>query len=84
MSKLKPAEVFLPGELIQDELDARGWDARLLAKQSQLAEHIVREILIGHRKITPIFSRCLGTAFGVSHELFLRLQATWDEGENKL
>ncbi len=79
LKKLKPAEVFPPGEFIQEEMDARGWDAAQLAKQSLLTEHAIQEILAGNWKITPFLATFLGKAFGVERALFVNLQRTWDE-----
>jgi HTH-type transcriptional regulator/antitoxin HigA len=83
MSTLKPAEVFPPGEFIQDELDARGWDADDLVGYSGINAVTIHAILEGRGKITQRRAEKLGYAFGTSASLWTNLQRTWDERQEK-
>ena len=60
MSTRVPAEVFLPGEFIRDELEARGWTQTDLAEVLGRPFRLVNEILQGKRAITPETARGLG------------------------
>ncbi len=77
MAQRVPAEVVPPGEIIKEELEARG------GTQSDLAEilgrHIVlvNEIITGKRAITPETARRLGDAFGVAPQFFLNLESAY-------
>lgn len=83
MSNPKPAEVFPPGEFIQDELDARGWDANDLVSYTGIDEVSIRKILRGEGKITRRIATELGYVFGTSASLWINLQTTWDERKTK-
>lgn len=80
----KEAQRFHPGEFIKDELAARGWTVEDLAAKSLLDAVALKEIIAGHRSVTPIFSMQLAKAFGVSRELFDNLQQFYDtSGEHR-
>jgi len=72
--RLRPAEVFAPGEFIREELEVRGW------RQSDLAEIIgrsiteVSRIMNGKTSITEETARQLGEAFETGPEYWLNLQ----------
>ncbi len=69
-----PAEVFRPGEFIEEELEARGWSQRDLAEIMGCSARLVNEIIRGKRAITPETARRLGAAFGTSATLWLNLE----------
>lgn len=73
----RPYRSVLPGEILRDELDARGWTqgdfAEIIGKPLQA----VNEILMGKKAITPetavFFSRALGT----TPEFWLNLESAY-------
>lgn len=71
------AEVFAPGEILRDELDARGWSevefAEILGRPTQA----ISEILNGKKEITPETAVAFGDALGTSAELWLNLQSAY-------
>jgi len=77
MDEFTPAEVFPPGEFIQDELDARGWTQRDLAEIMGCSHRLVNEIVRARRSITPETACKLGEAFGTSAELWLNLESSY-------
>lgn len=89
MSNRIPAEVFPPGEYIQDELDARGWTQDDLAQILGRPLNAVNQIIKGKRGITPETAKGLAAAFGTSAEFWMNLEnafqlasvATDDQGE---
>lgn len=74
---LLPAEAFPPGEYIKDEIEARGWTQRDLARVLGRSEPKVSELINGKRAVTVQTARELAAAFGTSAEVWLRLEAQW-------
>lgn len=72
-----PAEAFPPGDLVREELEARGWTqgdlARLIGRPIQLVNQIVN----GRKAITAQTAVELAEAFGTSPQVWMNLQATW-------
>jgi HTH-type transcriptional regulator/antitoxin HigA len=78
MSKtFKPAEVFPPGEFLREELEARGWTQKDLAKVIDRPLQAVNEIVKGKKRITAETAKAIGLAFGTSAELWLNLEAAY-------
>jgi HTH-type transcriptional regulator/antitoxin HigA len=72
-----PAESFLPGEYIADELEARGWTQTDLAEILGRPPRLVNELIKGKRGITPETARGLAQAFGTSAELWMNLESAY-------
>ncbi len=71
-------EVPLPGQFIQDELDARGWNAAGIAFILDMEETALNKIIRGKTRISLETSRELGAAFDVDADFFANLQKTYD------
>jgi HTH-type transcriptional regulator/antitoxin HigA len=69
-----PAEVFSPGEIVKEELDARGWSQTDLAEILGRPFQLVNEIISGKRTITPETAKGLGDAFGTGAQFWLNLE----------
>lgn len=67
-----------PGEIIREELEARGWMQRDLAFVLGIPEQAVNMIISGKRGISPEMAKQLGEAFDVLAEFFMNLQRTYD------
>ena len=78
MAKTTPAEVFPPGEFVQDEIDARDWTQTDLADILGRNVRLVNEIVNAKRGITPETAKGLAAAFGTTAHLWLSLQAAYD------
>ena len=78
MVKRMPAEVFPPGEFIQEELDARNWTQSDLADILGRRVNQVNQIIKGKTGVTPETAKALGAAFGTSPQYWLNLQAAYD------
>ena len=72
-----PAEAFLPGEFLAEELEARGWTQTEFAEILGRPYRLVNEIIAGKRGITPETARGLAAALGTSAELWLNLEASY-------
>lgn len=77
MSDRRPAEVFPPGEFLQDELDARGWTQTELAEIIGRPPRVVNEIVAGKRAITPETASDLAAAFGTSPHFWMNLETAY-------
>ena len=70
----RPADALPPGELIQEELEARGWSALDLAEVLGRPPERVESVLRGEEPITPRHAVELTAAFGTPPELWLNLE----------
>ncbi len=77
MNKRTPAEVFPPGDFLNEELEARGWTQSDLASILDRPVRLVNEIIAGKRGITPETATGLAEAFGTTPDVWLSLEATW-------
>jgi addiction module HigA family antidote len=73
--ELKPARVTPPGRILSWELDARGWTNRDLAEMMSCPDRVIDEIVQGTQRITPKVALQLAEVFGMSPELWIRLEA---------
>jgi HTH-type transcriptional regulator/antitoxin HigA len=74
---LIPAIVMPPGESIQEELSARGWTQRDLAKKMGRPVQAVNEIIRGKRQITAETALELSDVFGTSAEMWIGMEARY-------
>ena len=79
------AEIFPVGEVLADELEARGWSqvefAEILGRPAQF----VSEIISGKKEITRESATQIAAALGTSAELWLTMQDRyylWRQGQN--
>jgi len=72
-----PAEVFPPGEIIREEIEARGWSQVEFAEILGRPPRLVSELIAGKRAITPETAKGLAAAFGTSAQLWLNLESSY-------
>lgn len=77
MTKSRVPVVFPPGDLIREELDARGWTQGDLAAVLGRPTRLVNELLAGKRTITPETAQGLAEAFGTSAEFWMNLETQY-------
>lgn len=65
------------GEILADELDARGWTQTDFAEVLGLPAQFVSEIISGEKEITHESAAQIGDALGTSAELWLNLQNSY-------
>jgi len=86
--KLRPFRPIKPGEILKDELEARGWTQSDLAEVLGRPIQAVNEIISGKKAIVPPTAVELSRAFGTSPEFWLNLEAAYrldllhDGGDN--
>ena len=77
MSDRIPAEVFPPGEFLNDELEARGWTQTEFAEIIGRPPRVVNEIIAGKRSISPETARDFSAALGTSAQLWMNLETAY-------
>lgn len=72
-----PAEVFPPGEFLQDELDARGWTQVEFAEIIGRPPRLINEIIAAKRSITSETAKEFAAALGTSAQFWLNLETAY-------
>jgi len=67
-----------PGEMLKDEIEARGITQKDLAKRMGVSYTVFNEILNGKRPITTEYALLLEAALGIDAGMWLRLQADYN------
>ena len=67
-----------PGEMIKDEIVARGLTQKDLAKQMGVSNTVFNEILNGKRPVTTEYALLLEAALGTDANIWLGLQADYN------
>ena len=71
------AELFPAGEILADELDARGWTQADFAEVLGRPAQFVSEIISGKKEITRESAAQIGAALGTSAEFWLNMQDSY-------
>lgn len=74
---LQAARAVAPGEIIEMELEERGWSQRDLAEIMGRPPQAISEIIRGSKQITPETALELAQAFGTSAEIWTNLEANY-------
>jgi HTH-type transcriptional regulator / antitoxin HigA len=78
MPKLsRVAKAFPPGEFLREELEARGWSDRNLAKILGKPAQFVAELLSARRQVDAATSLALSAAFGTDPKFWLNLESSY-------
>ncbi len=67
-----------PGEIVNDELMARGISQRKFAEAIGMRPSVLNEILNGHRAITPATALLFEAALDIPADSLVRLQAKYN------
>jgi HTH-type transcriptional regulator/antitoxin HigA len=76
-SERQPYELVHHGEIISDELEARGWTQKDLAEIMGRPIQAVSEIINGKKRITPDTAIELGQAFGTTPEFWMNMETSY-------
>lgn len=74
---VRPAEVFPPGEFLQDALDNLGWTQAEFAALIERPTRLINEIVAGKRAITPQTASEFSAALGTSAQYWLNLESAY-------
>ena len=73
-----PSMLIHPGEMLKDEIEARGITQKDLAGRMGVSYTVFNEILNGKRPITTEYALLLEAALGIDAGIWLRLQADYN------
>ena len=76
--ELQPSEPIHPGEMLKDELEARGMSQRKFAGLIGMPYTAFNEIINGKRPITTDTALKIEAATGIAADLWLGLQADYN------
>jgi len=75
---------LIPGQLIEQLLDARGWSKRVLALVLDIDESVLSKIIAGKRNVDASLALALGEVFEIEPVEFLQLQQAYDLAKARL
>ena len=78
------AEIFAPGDFLQEELDARGWTQVEFAEVMGRSQKLVSQLITGKIGITPETAVQLGDALGTGAELWMNLESQYQLSKVKV
>lgn len=73
-----PALRIIPGDILRQELDARGWSQRAFAEKIRRPEQLVSEIIRGKKRITAETALDFAEALGIGAEFWLNLEVNYE------
>ena len=73
----RPFRPVSPGEILRDELEARGWSQKALAEKIARPHQAVNEIIRGRKQITAGTALALSAALGTSAEFWMNLESNY-------
>ena len=77
-NKMISSMLIHPGEMIKDEIVARGITQKELAKQMGVSYTVFNEILNGKRPVTTEYALLLEAALGTDANIWIGLQADYN------
>ena len=72
------SELIHPGEMIKDEIQARGITQKELAQQMGVSYSVFNEILNGKRPVTTEYALLLEAVLGTKASIWLGMQADYN------
>jgi HTH-type transcriptional regulator/antitoxin HigA len=82
--RIWPDVAIPPGEVLADELEARGLTQSRLARLMHRPLQAINEIVRGRKRITGVTALGLAEALGTSPELWMRLEADYELNKARL
>jgi antitoxin HigA-1 len=76
--RLTPAILIHPGEILEDELEARGLKKSAFAMDNRIYPSHLTDILKGRRNISAAVALKLEKALSIDAAFWMRLQAAYD------
>lgn len=77
-NNLTSSELIHPGEMIKDEIVARGLTQKELARQMGVSYTVFNEILNGKRPVTTEYALMLEAALGTNANIWIGLQSDYN------
>ncbi len=76
--EIKSDLILHPGEVLKDEIKARGLSQHAVAEQLEMQPSVLNELCNGKRKCTTKTALLLEYALGIEAEFWLKLQMDYD------
>lgn len=77
-NNMTSSELIHPGEMIKDEIVARGLTQKELARQMGVSYTVFNEILNGKRPVTTEYALMLEAALGTNANIWIGLQSDYN------
>lgn len=77
-NNITPFEPTHPGELVKDELEARGLTQTRFAEQIGVKPSLLNEIIKGKRGVNTEFALLLEAALGIPANMWLNMQSDYN------
>lgn len=77
-NNMMPSMLIHPGEMLKDEIEARGITQKDLSKRMGVSYTVFNRILNGKRPITTEYALLLEAALGIDAGIWLRLQGDYN------
>lgn len=74
----KPTLTVHPGDILMDELEARGLKKMAFARQLQIGNSVFSDIIHGKKGMTPEIARKLEDHLGIAAEFWMKTQRNYD------
>lgn len=76
--ELQPSEPIHPGEILKDELEARGISQRKFAFLIDVSYSVLNEVLNGKRPVTTEYALKIEAATGIPAYIWVNMQAAYN------
>lgn len=77
-NNLAPFEPSHPGELLKDELEARGITQRAFASRIGVSPSVLNEVVNGRRMFNVELAMLVEASLGINPEIFINMQTRYD------
>ena len=76
--ELQPSTPIHPGEILKDELEARGMSQRKFAALIGVSYSVLNEVVNGKRPVTTEYALKIEAATGIPAHLWVNMQSAYD------
>ena len=76
--ELQPSEPIHPGEMLKDELEARGISQRIFAQTIDVSYSILNKVVNGKLPITTEYALKIEAATGIAAYIWVNMQSDYD------
>lgn len=87
-NELQPSTPIHPGEILKDELQARGMSQRKFASIIGVSYSVLNEVINGKRPVTTEYAMKIDAATGIPAHIWLNMQTAYNmqkaQHDNKL
>ena len=77
-NNLAPFELSHPGELLKDELEARGITQRAFASHIGVSPSVLNEVVNGRRMFNVELAMLVEASLGINPEIFINMQTRYN------